>query len=74
MNDWQDVEICRQDALNKAVQAADRIICDAGCHDRDELLLLTTLVAKRFIEKVECMISANMHRKQLMARMQDVGE
>jgi hypothetical protein len=67
-DNWQEVEMRRQTALDKAVQAADRIICDAGSGDNDELMLLTALVAKRFVEKTECMISGNIVRKQFMQR------
>jgi hypothetical protein len=46
-----DDEMRRQGIIERAVQAADRIIID-GCKDREELLLLTAMVAKVYIEKI----------------------
>jgi hypothetical protein len=66
--DWMEAESRRQRALDKAVTAADRVIVDAADGDNDLLLLLTTLVASRFLEKSEIMISSGINQKDLMRR------
>lgn len=60
---WREKEYKRQQAVNIAVERADRIICDAAAGDTDELLLLTITIAKAFAEKVEMMATSAINKK-----------
>ncbi len=68
MEGRERVEHERQQALEKAVQAADRILVEAADGDTDVLLLLTVQVARRFAEKVEIMASSAVMRRDLLSR------
>jgi hypothetical protein len=67
------VEYERHQALDRAVQAADRMIVDAADGDTDVLLLLTAQLARRFAEKVEIMASSAVMRRDLLERVKDMN-
>jgi ABC-type tungstate transport system permease subunit len=66
--DWMEVESQRQKVINSVVEAADRAICEAADGDLDLLLVYTTTIAQRFLEKVQIMANSELMRKELMAR------
>jgi hypothetical protein len=66
--DWMEVESRRERVINKAVETADRMICEAAEGDVDLLLLYTTQMAQRFLEKTQIMASSALNRKELLSR------
>lgn len=55
----------RQQIIDNAVQAADRIIMDGSDGSVEETNRLTSKVAKRFVEKVDIALSSALMRKDL---------
>jgi hypothetical protein len=59
-------EAAEQELLQKAVSAADRIICEGCDGDNDVLMLLTAKVALAFTGKVQMMAQAAVTRKEFL--------
>jgi len=70
MEDWQEKEFKQQEMLVKAVEGADRVICDAAGGDRELLAYYTVRVAQRFLDKVESMTLADLRQKEMTERIE----
>lgn len=66
-----EAEYAEQEMLRKAIEAADRIICEGCDGDNDKLLLLTVKVACAFAEKTRIMAQQVLNRKEFL---QEAGE
>lgn len=63
LQDRQQTEYERHQIVNSAVEEADRILMDNADGSVEELDWLTSEVAKRFVEKVNIALSAELTRK-----------
>lgn len=61
-------EFRRQELIRKAVQAADRIICDGADGSVEEINWLTVKVAEAFVQKTVIAASSALMRKEMMER------
>lgn len=71
MEPWMEAEYKQSQVIDKAVETADRMICEAADGDNDTLLLYTTLLAQRFLDKVQMMASTTVRRKEFESRLKE---
>jgi hypothetical protein len=56
--------------IERAVSAADTVIMEGSGGDTEETDFLTGMVALKFVEKVNHRLVAQLHRKDLMDRLE----
>lgn len=65
----QNDEIRRERLVRSAVEAADRILCDGADGSVEEINWLTSQVALRFAEKVNCAMAAALRAREIRERV-----
>jgi hypothetical protein len=68
--EMESFEYVRHTAVQKAVQAADRVIIDACGGNPETLMLLTTDVTQEFLKKVGMMVQTETYKKQILCEVE----
>jgi len=68
--EMESFEYVRHSAVQRAVQAADRIILDACQGNPEALMLLTTDVTQEFLKKVGMMVQTEVYKKQILCEVE----
>ena len=66
-------EARRQKIVERAVQAADRIICEGCDGDTDLLFMFTTDVAEKFSTKASIMARAALSKREMYKDLERLG-
>mgnify|MGYP001596234040 CR=1 FL=1 len=67
-NTWQRVEMRRDQAVRAALEAADRIVCNASDGSLEETYYLTAQVAQKMIERALYPFTSRMLRTDVERR------